>query len=281
MRNGIRQALTLGIPLIGGRVVEAHEPAAELDKPYVLLVQGADAVDTDWTGYRTSFEIWPFVSQDDFSEVDGLSNLIIAVLDGQVITDPDTEESFTCQYDGNVGTDKVDTERNALTRGLRFSVIAVRRGDIPVVLPDDAWLAALSSWTKNELVGEDWQVYCGEWPTDYVRPSILWRVEGIETLANTRAASIEVRKKTVGHVLGRTLGEQTATVAELAQSLTGAVKIPLNLAERRYLTVLSPIVDLEQDALTEGQLSVTLSRKVERQLDEGPLMRTIQFQSKL
>lgn len=280
MRNGIRQRLTLAVPLIGGRVVEAHETATGLDKPYVLLVQGADTVDTDWTGYRTSFEIWPFVSQDEFSEVDGLSNLIIQALDGQVITDPDSMASFTCQYEGNIGSDKVDIERNALTRGLRFAVIAVKRGDAPEDLQEDAWLAALSSWTKNTLGSEDWQVYCGKWPSDYVRPSILWRLEGAETTASTRAATIEVRKKTVGHVLGRTLGEQTATILELTQALTSAVKIPLNVTERRYLSVLSPIVDLEQDALTEGQLSVMLSRKVERQLDEGPLMRTIQFQHK-
>lgn len=280
MRNGIRHKLTLAVPLIGGRVVEAHETATGLDKPYVLLVQGADTVDTDWTGYRTSFEIWPFVSQDEFSEVDGLSSLIIQALDGQVITDPDSMESFTCQYEGNIGSDKVDIERNALTRGLRFAVISVKRGDAPEDLQEDAWLAALSSWTKNTLGSEDWQVYCGKWPSDYVRPSILWRLEGAETTASTRAATIEVRKKTVGHVLGRTLGEQTATILELTQALTSAVKIPLNVTERRYLSVLSPIVDLAQDALTEGQLSVTLSRKVVRQLDEGPLMRTIQFQHK-
>ncbi|WP_239616153.1 hypothetical protein [Cohnella mopanensis] len=281
MRSGIEQRLIQAIPLIDGRVVEVHDPADNLDKPYVLLLQGADSIDTLWTGLRTSFEIWPYVSQTDFADVDELSRLIVTALDGQAVTDPDTNEAFTCQYDGNVGTDKVDAERNALTRGLRFSVISVRRGSEPANSQEDAWLEALSNWTKDSLDSDDWQVYCGQWPTDYVRPSILWRLEGIETSASTRAATIEVRKKAIGHVIGRTLSEQTAAVVELAQSLTSVVKIPLMMSERRYLTVLSPIVDLEQDTLTEGQISVSLSRKIDRRPETGPLMSAVHFQSKL
>lgn len=281
MRTGIRQRLVQEIAVIGGRVVEAHEASGTIDKPYALLVQGADAVDTPWTGFRTPFEVWPYVSQTEFADVDELSNLIVTALDGQAVTDLDTNETFTCHYEGNVGADKVDTERNGLTRGLRFSVVAVQRPAETETVQEDAWLTALSDWTKNAVGSEDWQVYSGKWPTNYVRPSILWRLEAAESMASTRAATIEVRKKMNGHVLGRTLGEQRAAVVELAQSLTSAVKIPLSLSDRRYLTVLSPIVDLEQDAMTEGQISVTLSRKIERQLEESPMMRAVNFQSKL
>ncbi|WP_256758692.1 hypothetical protein [Cohnella sp. WQ 127256] len=282
MRNGISQRLTQAIPLIAGRVVEAHESMDSLIKPYVLLVQGADAEDTQWTGLRTSFEVWPYVSQTaGFADVDELANLIVTALDGQAVTDPDTNEAFTCQYEGNVGADKVDIERNALTRGLRFSVIGVQRVSELDVVQEDDWIVALSEWTKNELGSADWQVYNGKWPTDYTRPSVLWRLEGMESIASSRAATIEVRKKAVGHVIGRTVSEQTAAIVELTQSLTSAVKIPLSLPDRRYLTVLSPIVDLEQDTMTEGQISVTLSRKIERHLEDSPLMREVNFQTKL
>lgn len=196
MRSAIKQRLTEQSPLIGGRVVEVHDPVDSLIKPYVLLMQGADSVDTLWTGLRTTFEIWPYVAEtSDFAGVDELSKLIITALDGQAVADTDTDEAFTCHYDGNVGADKVDAERNALTRGLRFSVISVRRSTEPEISQENAWLSALSNWTKDLLDSEDWQVYCGQWPTNYVRPSVLWRLEGAETNASTRAATIEVRKK--------------------------------------------------------------------------------------
>lgn len=279
MRTGIRARLVDRIPLIEGRVYETHESAATLDKPYVLLVQGVEAVDTEWTGFRASFECWPCTAKSEFADVDELSNMIVAALDGQVLSDPVSGRTFTCGYEGSNGPDKLDADRDVLTRGLRFSVVGVRSPAEPEETRQDPWLAALAAWTIERL-GSEWQAYEGRWPVDYVRPSVLWRWEGIESVAGSRVSTIEVRRKAVGHVLGRTLGEQTAAAGEIAQRLTEAVKIPLDLPNRRYLTVNAPIVDLAQDAMTEGQLTVTLSRKIERHTDQGPLMREVRFQSK-
>jgi len=281
MRAGIRERLILQIPSIGGRVCEAHDPISALDKPYVLLIQGPDAIDTDWTGYRTTFECWPCVSTSaSFGEVDELSRQIATALDGQVLADPMSDRSFTCRYEGNSGTDKVDTDRDAITRGLKFSIIGIQNPAAPEETRQDPWLDALAAWTRDALGVNEWQAYCGSWPMNHVRPSVMWRWEGIESTANTRVSTIEVRKKAIGHVLGRTLAEQTTAAAEIAQRLTETVKIPLSVPDRRYLTISAPIVDLEQDALTEGQISVTLSRKIERHLEQGELMRAVHFQPK-
>ncbi|MFC4600685.1 hypothetical protein [Cohnella hongkongensis] len=276
MRAGIRERLSQRIPLIGGRIFEAHESAPTLDKPYILLIQGTESTDTDWTGINTLFECWPSVSQQsDYSEVDELSDLIVEALDGQVLLDPGSLSEFACRYEGTVGSDKADADRDVITRGLRFSVTGARNAQETV---QDDWLDALCGWTLDKLGDSHWQAYGGRWPTNYGRPSVLWRWEGIETFAGARASTIEVRKKAIGHVLGRTVNEQAITAAALAQSLSEAVKIPLDLSDRRYLTVLAPNVDLARDAMTEGQILVTLTRKIERYAEQGPLMREVNFQ---
>ncbi|QTH41737.1 hypothetical protein J4772_30095 [Cohnella sp. LGH] len=275
MRAGIRERLSQQIPTIGGRIYEAHESAATLDKPYILLIQGTES-DTDWTGYSALFECWPSVSQQsDFADVDELANLIVEALDGQALVDPVSQVEFTCRYEGTVGGDKVDADRDVITRGLRFLVIGARAAEETV---QDDWLDALCDWTLSTLGDPEWQAYGNQWPANYTRPSVLWRWDSFETVAGSRVSTVEVRKKAIGHVVGRSLNEQTTTVAALTQSLSEAVKIPLNPLERRFLTVSAPNVDLTRDAVTEGQIYATFSRKIERYAEQGPLMREVRIQ---
>lgn len=276
MRAGIRERLSQQIPTIGGRIYEAHESAATLDKPYILLIQGTESTDTDWTGYSALFECWPSVSQQsEFADVDELANLIVEALDGQALVDPVSQVEFTCRYEGTVGADKVDADRDVITRGLRFLVIGARAAEETV---QDDWLDALCDWTLSTLGDPEWQAYGNQWPANYTRPSVLWRWDSFETVAGSRVSTVEVRKKAIGHVVGRSLNEQTTTIAALTQSLSEAVKIPLNPLERRYLTVSAPNVDLTRDAVTEGQIYATFSRKIERYAEQGPLMREVRIQ---
>jgi hypothetical protein len=278
MRNGIRQRLIQEIPLIGGRVVGVNETPVTLDKPYMMLVLGAEATDSPWSGFNSPFEVWPSLSQTgDFADVDALSELVIAALDGHVLADEETNEEFTCRYDGNVGPDKSDPDREVISRGLRFSTIAVRSLEESESVTDDSWLLALSDWTES-LLNEDWQVYTGSWPRDYVRPSILWRLEGFESTEGSRSV-FELRKRVLGHVIGRSMKEQTAAVTQLTEGLARAVKLPLDIANRRFLTVVSPVFDLKSDPLTEGQITLTLARKIEREniMGDSPFMQEIHF----
>ncbi|MCD9020498.1 hypothetical protein [Cohnella silvisoli] len=279
MRRGIHQRLVQEIPAIGGRVVEAHESFSTLEKPYVLLVQGAVTDESRWTGFRTQFEVWPYVAQTEFADVDELTELILLALDGQVITDPDTNEVFTCEYQGTVGADKVDPDRNGLTRGLLFSVIAAQPVAQAETVEEDKWLVALSNWTSS-LLGNGWHVYRERWPLNYLCPSVLWRLEGVEALEGNRAG-FEARKRFAGHVIGRTLNEQTLVVNQLVEGLNASIKIPLEIANRRYLTVLNPVVDLKGDAMLDGQISITLSRRNQRLTENSPTMRKIHFHPNL
>jgi hypothetical protein len=270
MRAAIRQKLLDAIPGLSGRVYEPHEAGAETPKPYAVLVQGEEQEDTPWTGFRRIIEVWPYVSRTSFANVDDLADQITAALDKQLLTDAVAGETFSCMYIGTASSDVVDEERDAITRGLRFAVVALQPVNVPETAPDDPWLEALAMWTESQL-GAEWTVYRGLWPLGYVRPAVMWRIAAAE-VQPLMAAAFEVRKQFVGHVIGRTPNEQTEGVLRIVEQLGASVKVPLDAADRRYLTILEPRADLQANAMSGGQISVTLSRRTDRPTEEGPLI---------
>lgn len=135
----------------------------------------------------------------------------------------------------------------------------------------DPWLEALATWT-GAVLEPGWTVY-KVWPGNK-RPSICWRLAGIEVQEKARAM-FEMRKKFIGHVLGSTPNEQIAGALTVVQELGNAIKLPLDVANKRYLTVNNPAVDYRTDALTAGQVSLTLSRLTNRPAEEAPLIMAV------
>ncbi|MCD9025751.1 hypothetical protein K7P76_28585 [Cohnella sp. NL03-T5] len=271
MREGIRQRLIAEVSAIGDRVFEPHAADAKTAKPYAVIVQGSDSEDSDWSGFRRLVEIWPYVSWTNFTEVDALCKSIIDALADQLITDPETGEMFTCRYEGTLGDDTVDEDWQAITRGLRFSVLALQpTGNVGYEQPADPWLAALAEWS-HVILGSQWTIFHTAWPLGYARPAVLWRIAGVE-LREVSAAAVELRKRFVGHVIGTTQTEQNAAIVLTTWKLKAAIKLPLDVATRRYLTVIDPKADHQADGLRTGQITVTLSRKEARSMDAAPMM---------
>ena len=273
MRDAIRQKLIADIPSIAGRVYEPHAAGKQTQKPYLVLRQGVETEETPWSGFRRIIEVWPYVSRTSFKSVDALADKITAALDKQLLTDMVTGEVFSCMYLGTVGQDFVDEEWDAITRGLRFAVVALQPVNATENVPNDPWLEALSSWTEG-IMGQDWTVYRGLWPLGYVRPAVMWRI-AVTEVNTLMMATFEVRKRFVGHIIGRTPNEQADGVLRIVEQLGSAVKIPLNPAERRYLTVIDPRADLQANAITGGQITVTLSRRTNRPTEEAPLIQKV------
>lgn len=273
MRAAIRQQLINQVPDIQGRVYEPHAAGASTQKPYLVLRQGVDTEDTPWTGFRRILEVWPYVARTTFQNVDDLAAKVVAALDKQLLTDTATGEVFTCQYLGTAGPDFVDENWDAITRGLRFAVLALQPVAVPETVANDPWLEALAAWTGTTL-GAGWNIYRNYWPLGYKRPAVMWRLAGVEVQEKARAM-FEVRKKFIGHVIGSTPNEQVTGALTVVQELGNAIKLPLDIAEKRYLTVNNPAVDYRTDALTAGQLSVTLSRMTNRPAEEAPLMQRV------
>ncbi len=281
MREAIRERLLSQIPEIQDkeRCYDPHMAGAQNKTPYLVLRQGVDVEDTPWTNFRRIIEVWPYLSRASFEQVDILGSKVIAVLDKQLLTTK-AGEVFSCVYLGTAGADSVDTEWDVITRGLRFAVMALQPVSAPETAGDDPWLEALSVWTKNLLgdswLGDSWSVYLNRWPLGYRRPSVLWRLTGIQGAPELRGAvAFEVRKTLVGHVVGTSPNQEVETVLSIAQGLTQAIKIPLDLATRQYMTVEEAKGDYRSDALTRGQINLTLTRIVRRPIRETPVLKEI------
>lgn len=133
---------------------------------------------------------------------------------------------------------------------------------------NDPWLEALSTWTAT-ILGDGWTVYRNAYPLNFRKPCVLWRITGADVQEKARAL-YEVQKRFSGHVLGRTPNEQLSGALTLAQELGSAIKLVYDVTDRRYLTVKNPAVNLQADALSVGQVTVTLSRKTNRPTDDIP-----------
>lgn len=277
MREAIRQKLAL-VPEVGDRVYEPHAAGADTKKPYIVINQGSDNEESGWAGFRRIIDVWPNVSRTTFVTVDSLAQKIIDSLTKDPLT-TSAGEVFTCIYQGVTGDDVVDAEWDIITRGLRFAVSALQPVVVDETVADDPWVEAVATWTQT-LLGEDWAIYRNKWPLGYAKPSVMWRVAKTDIDGVNRAA-FKVKKTLVGHVLGATPNQQAAGVVSIAEGLVSAIKVPLNLADRRYMTVDDANGDYQADALTAGQIRVELSRITMRPFEDAPLMAESRFKNKM
>lgn len=248
------------------------EPAAagpDIEKPYLVVVQGTETEDSPWVGFRRIIEIWPYLSRTSFTSVDAIYKEIVAKMENQLITDPDTGEVFSCMHLGAAGPDVVVEDWDAITKGIRFAVLVPQPLLQTETYENDPWVEAIAAFTETVL--EDWTVYRDRWPMGYTRPSVLWRLDALE-MKDAGSALVEVTKTLVGHVLGSTPNYQVHGIAALMGAMAEGVKIPLDIADRRYMTVRQLRASMRQNALTAGQISLVLSRKTRKPAEEVPLM---------
>lgn len=275
MREAIRQRLITALPGIEGRVYEPHAAGAKTAKPYLVLRLGPEDDKSPWVNFQREVEIWPCVARTTFGNLDQLAKNVVAAVDKARLEIQDSD-AFTLVYQGVLGDDTVVEDWDVLTRCLRFTIMALKPGQVPETVPDDPWLTALASWTTQTL-GQDWAVYVNRWPQGYVRPSVLWRLSGYRT-ENAGRKIYKVIRQINGHVLGRTPNEETATALLLLGKLEESIKIPLNLQDRIYMTLQNPSCDLKADAILKGQLAFNLYRYTSRPAADVPLMMYVNSQ---
>lgn len=275
MREAIRLRLLAAIPALNGQAFDPDEDVGAASMPYVVIVQGPDAVENDWAGIRRTYEIWPYAGAGGgFDEVDDLLDSVIQALDEQVLTDAVTGETFVCRYQGAAEGDRVNEAKTAITRGIRFAVWGLPVGvGSEGEVEDDRWLVALGGWS-SEWLGSSWQVHLNAWPPALAKPAVLWRIQGMETGAGNAAAH-EVRKRVVGHFLGMSRNETLAAAYEAIGRLQAMAKIALDPDARTFLKLAEVRADMQADGLTAGQVNLTLSRRETRPAEEAPLMQEI------
>ncbi|WP_131820807.1 hypothetical protein [Desulfotruncus arcticus] len=269
MRETIRQKLATSLPAIGGRVYEPHAAGAKTVKPYLVLRLGSEDDKSSWVNFQRHVEIWPCVARTTFGDLDQLGNDTVAAMHNTRLETLDND-AFTLMYQGVLGDDTVVDEWDVLTRCLRFTVMALRPGQVPETVQDDPWLTALASWTA-QTIGQDWTIYVNRWPRGYMRPSVLWRLSGYRS-ENAGKAIYKVVRQISGHVLGRTPNDEMQAALLLLGKLEESIKIPLNLEDRTYMTIQNPSCDFKADAISKGQLTFNLFRYTSRPAADVPLM---------
>lgn len=143
----------------------------------------------------------------------------------------------------------------------------------------DPWLEALAQWTETEL-GPGWAVVRNAYPNVYQRPAVKWSVGNI-TARQVSNAMFEVTKSFTAKVMGAIPNQQTAGCLKLVEGLGRDIKIPLDVANNKYMTVINPAANIPADSLYEGQVTVTLTRKTTRPTEEVPLMAKVNIEGSL
>ena len=268
MREEIREALIAGVPEVEGRVFEAHTASASTEKPYLIVKEVGRDDNTEWAGFRAGVEVWPYVEQSSYNEVDVLARKVNAALNMQLLVSAESD-AVTCIADG-MEADVIDEEWDALTRCVKFYVLALQPSDVPGPLENDPWIDALVEWTQGKL-GADYVVYGGNLPVGYVRPSVLWRVDGID-IDDAGAAAFDVRKTVVAHVFGRNAVEEANIAAWIAEEMGAAFKIPIDAPNRVYMTLKELHATVYTNAMKQGHIRAVLARKTRKPHEEVPLI---------
>lgn len=267
MRAGIREQITSKVPQLNN-CYEPNVPTKDTPKPYAVVVQGDDTDKGDVVGFERTIEIWLYESRTTFKNLDSLVIEVIKALDMQVITDSKTTETFTCKFGGAMGHDIVDEQWNAIARGLKFTVIALHEDD---EINTDTWLDALKEYTKGITTNT---VYLNTWKKNFEVPSILWRVKN-QSKERINYALIKENKTLICHIASNNKNEINKLLDDIEDKLISDLKIPLDLADRHYLTIESVSEDREADMLSKGQLTVKFFRRKMIQINDGPTINKI------
>lgn len=75
---------------------------------------------------------------------------------------------------------------------------------------NDAWLEAVCGWTEA-MLGSGWTVYRNEWPATPVEPSVMWKIDGADSLPRGNG-DIEVRKFMKAYLAGSITDRTTASM---------------------------------------------------------------------
>ncbi len=257
MRAGIRNQILASVTELKD-CYEPNVPRIETPKPYAVAVQGADDPRQDPTSFQRRIEVWLYNDIDTFKKLDELSKEVIDSLNFKTFTDPDTDLSYTAKFNGTIGQDLVDEEWGAIVRGLNFSVIALHE----TKASNDLWEKATAEFIS--LVTSK-KAYQGTWKEDFQVPSVLCRTiskgtEGINYMAYRENRDIRI------HVVSDEREEVNELLDQIEYSLMKAIKIPLDIDDKRYLTISSIRENRDSDMLGTGQITVSMTRisKIER-----------------
>jgi len=121
----------------------------------------------------------------------------------------------------------------------------------------DKWLDALETYTREIT---NYPIYLNGWKQNFEVPSILWRVQNQSKERETNAL-IKESKTLICHIASNNKNEINRLLDDVEDKLISDLKVPLDIKDKRYLTIESISEDREADMLSKGQLTVKLFRR--------------------
>ena len=258
MRLAIRNQLLKEIPELQ-ECYEPNIPTKETKKPYVVTVAKDDNDNGQVVGFIRNVELWFYDKRLSFKNLDILVEKAIKALNLKVIINPKTGDTFTCKFNGIVAQDIVDVEWDANAKGVSFTIIALHEED---EVNTDIWLDVLEKYTKEIT---DYPVYLNSWKQNFQVPSILWRVSNTNK-ERINGALVKESKTLICHIASNNKNEINKLLDTIEDKLITDLKVPLDIKDRRYLTIESIQEDREADMLSKGQLTVKFFRR--KMIDE-------------
>lgn len=257
MRKDLRNYLLQSLPELDN-VYEPGVVTKDSPKPYAIIVETKDINEDKILRFTKNIEIWFYCERTSFTVLDSITQKAINALDKHRING---EESFTCVFDGYVLHDGVDDNFDVIFKGLRFQVINLYEDNNSQYV--DPWLTAVSNYI-NGLFDNSLTIYTNTWKQDFSAPSLLVRVKRSKT-ENINWRTTRTRKTIVIHCLTDDLSLDADILNTISDNLSYDFKIPLNLAEKKYLTLKTTLdekieINYEADPLSRGQMTVTFER---------------------
>jgi len=248
MRDALRQLLIASVPEVQGGVYEPHAAGPNTPKPYLVLREGVQDPEADWSAFSTVIEVWPYVSRTTFRQVDSLASAIIDTLHRARFSA--AGEEYLVDYLGSAGQDFVDKEWDAITRGLRFRVFAL--GWLNGLTYDPDPISAIQQWTKTTW--PEVHTDPATWTPADTAPGIYWRLTGL-TATQMTAAVNWMEAQIAGHILAPAASARLSWVRKVTEGL--AVQRRIKMPDGSPLELLRVAANSEADPMRQGQIQVT------------------------
>lgn len=263
MRKTIRQILIDNIPQVESRVYEPHAAGPTIKKPYLVLKEGVQDPEADWSAFSTVVEVWPYVARTTFQQVDVIANAVINALHRARFAE--AGEQYLIDYLGSAGQDFVDTEWDAITRGLRFRVFALGWLNGLTFEPDP--VAALKNWTVASWP----EVHAdpASWNPSDIAPGVYWRLVRLVPVQMT-AAVTWLDAQIAGHVLVPSTAVRMLWVRKVTEELARQRRV--RLSDGSPLEFHRVAADSEADLMRKGQIQLTARFGVSQMREEAPTL---------
>ena len=249
MREVVRQRLVDMVPEVGGRIFETDAAAQDEEKPYLVLMNGAEVDENDWAGSSTMMEVWSYVAHTKFQYVDSLVQSVIAALDHQLLTDSITGESILCRFTGSTSADMLDEKFEAITRGVQFEIFSLGWLTHTPLEPDP--VSAMSAWTAERFPAM--QIDPQTWNPSDDAPALYWRtatIRHVQTMPWGAWLDVTLR----GHMLVPRIPLRNGWLERTARQL--ALDGQIAMLDQSRMTIQRVSVDSSLDPFRTGQIAL-------------------------